>query len=169
MEPPDPGVLEAARRGDRSALEAVLRHCRPELCRIARQYCPPEVDPEDAVQESMLLIYRRLSGLRAIEAFPAWMLAIVRRTCRHLAAKARPVAADVGGDFLVVSGDSPALGKDLVAAIARLPASYRDAVILRDVEELALSEIADALQLTLEATKNRIHRGRLRIRADLCD
>lgn len=112
----------------------------------------------------MLLIYRHITGLRSNEAFPAWVASIVRRVCQRQALRQAPPAEEVAEDMLVGSDDAPALGYDLTRAFADLPDTYREAVILRDVEELALAEIAEALELSLETTKNRIHRGRKRLR-----
>lgn len=115
----------------------------------------------------MLLIYRHITGLRSNEAFPAWVASIVRRVCQRLAQRQLPATEEVAEDMLVSSDDAPALGYDLAHAFADLPDAYREAVILRDVEELALTEIAAALELSLETTKNRIHRGRKRLRSYL--
>lgn len=54
--------------------------------------CASSVDPEDAVQESLLLIYQRIGALRKIAAFPAWTFSIVRRECYRLLT-ARPSRA----------------------------------------------------------------------------
>lgn len=115
----------------------------------------------------MLLIYRHLAGLRSNEAFPAWVASIVRRVCHRQAQRQAPPAEELAEDMLVAPDDSAALGYDLARAFASLPDAYREAVLMRDVEELALAEIADALGLSLEATKNRIHRGRKRLRGRL--
>ncbi|WP_219906247.1 RNA polymerase sigma factor [Photobacterium phosphoreum] len=52
---------------------------------------------------------------------------------------------------------------DLIAAIHSLPDKYRAVILLRDLEELSIGEIADKLLLTRMAVKSRIHRGRLMI------
>lgn len=115
----------------------------------------------------MLLIYRHVTGLRSNEAFPAWVASIVRRVCQRLALRQMPPTEEIAEDTLVGSDEAPALGYDLVQAFADLPGAYREAVILRDVEELALTEIAEALEVSLEIAKNRIHRGRKRLRSYL--
>ena len=70
---------------------------------------------------------------------------------------------------MLVYPDRPDLRSDLAAAIQSLPEKYREAIILRDFEEYSISEIADQLQLTREAVKSRIHRGRQMVQEYLKD
>lgn len=64
---------------------------------------------------------------------------------------------------------TPDLHSDLAAAIQSLPVKYRDAIILRDLEEFSVAEMAMTLRLTREAVKSRIHRGRQMAREYLHD
>ena len=53
---------------------------------------------------------------------------------------------------------------DLSRAIQSLPDHYREVILLRDIEELSIDEIASVLSLTRESVKARIHRARMLIR-----
>ena len=53
---------------------------------------------------------------------------------------------------------------DLSRAISALPASYREVLILRDVDELTAPEVAAQLGLSLEAVKSLLHRARVMVR-----
>src|SRR5262245_40414136 len=72
--------LEAARMGDRRALERVLTSSRQNLRRYAEFHCIIN-DVEDAVQESLLLVSRKLCDLRELECFTSWLFRIVKREC----------------------------------------------------------------------------------------
>ncbi|TBR72128.1 MAG: RNA polymerase sigma factor [Burkholderiaceae bacterium] len=166
----DPILLESARQGDLTALERLLALCRPELARIAQSQCASSVDPEDAVQESLLLIYKRIGALRTIAAFPAWTFSIVRRECYRLLRAMRGQVELPEPDHLIFAyTDQFELRVDLAAAIQSLPEKYREAIILRDFEEFSITEIADQLLLTREAVKSRIHRGRQMLQEYLRD
>jgi RNA polymerase sigma factor (sigma-70 family) len=157
----DTTLVEAARQGEFSALEQLLTACRPDLRRIASTQCTSRVDAEDAVQESLLLIYRRIGTLRTIASFPAWTFSIVRRECHRLWRAMRGETTLPEADHrLFTYTDHFELRNDLTAAIQSLPDKYREVIILRDFEEFSITEIADQLLLTRAAVKSRIHRGR---------
>ena len=164
------GQLEAARQGDLAAVEQLLAECRPGLQRIAQTQCSHSVDPDDAVQESLLLIYRRIGALRTLASFPAWTFSIVRRECHRLW-RAMHGERSVENENLPVAVyiDHFELRSDLAAAIQSLPQKCREAIILRDFEEFSIGEIADQLSLTREAVKSRIHRGRQMVQEYLKD
>ena len=163
--------VEAAIAGDHAALLAVLAAAQPDVRRFARLNCRAS-EVEDAVQETLWLLYRRIGSLRAAAALSGWLFAIVRRQCARLARLAfgGAEAAD-DADFenrLVARGDQE-LRIDLTRAVQSLPQHYREVVLLRDVEELTIDEIGAALDLTRETVKARLHRARRMIREYLRD
>src|SRR5258708_15972438 len=80
----DSKLVEDARTGDLNAVAQLLAVCRPNLRRIAQSQCADGVDPDDAVQESMLQIYRRIAALRTLAPFPPWPFSIFRPDCPRL-------------------------------------------------------------------------------------
>ncbi|TAL53011.1 sigma-70 family RNA polymerase sigma factor [Pandoraea sp.] len=166
----DPVLLESAQQGDLAALEQLMTLCRPNLRRIAQTQCASSVDPEDAVQESLLLIYQRIGALRTVASFPAWTFSIVRRECYRLLRAMRGQVELPEPDHPVFAyTDHFDLRLDLAAAIQSLPEKYRQVIILRDFEECSITEIADQLLLTREAVKSRIHRARQMVQEYLKD
>ena len=163
-------LIEAARQGDRSALERLLQVCKPDLRRIAQTQCASAADADDAVQETIWLVYRRIGALRTITSFSAWTFSIIRRECHRLMRRMRGQVELPTDDHPVFAYyTQPDLQVDLAAAIQSLPEKYREAIILRDFEEYSITEIASELRLTREAVKSRIHRGRQMIREYLLD
>lgn len=113
----DPILVEAARQDDIEAVQRLLIVCRSDLRRIAHTQCAAGVDAEDAVPESMLLIYRRIRALRAGAAFPAWALSIVQRECHRLWRSMRGEVELPAADPYRTSGAAPGSGRrDPVAA-----------------------------------------------------
>jgi len=167
---PDKPLIEAARQGDRAALERLIAVSQPDIRRFARSQCAPS-DTDDAVQETLWLVYRRIGALRTAAAFPAWVLAIVQRECRRMLQRmfrrGEPLPEEATPEF--AERPEPVLRLSLLEAIHSLPDKYREVIVLRDVEEFTISEIATELMLTREAVKTRIHRGRRMIREYLED
>lgn len=122
--PLDQTLVERARQGDPIALEHLLAHCQPDMRRIAHAECASHSDAEDAVKESLWLVYRRIGALRTLAAFPAWMFSIIRRECYRLMHRGRlPAPLPDPDDVLFAYHAHPDLQADLVAAIASLPPS----------------------------------------------
>jgi RNA polymerase sigma-70 factor (ECF subfamily) len=161
----DPSLVEAARRGDAEALVSLIVAAQPDVRRYAARNCRA-ADIDDAVQETLLLLYRRVGTLRAVTSFSAWLFAVARRACLRLlrlaAGSAEAPAADVEGRLALLAPEDIRI--DLSRAIQSLPDHYREVILLRDIEELSIDEIAGVLGLTRESVKARIHRARLMIR-----
>lgn len=155
------GDLEAARMGDSIALERVLCRSRQDLRRYAEFHCVIN-DVEDAVQESLITVSRKLCDLRTLECFTSWIFRIVKRECNRLKRGRRWLTGDaITDDILPVVTPEPSEWRhDVAAALESLPAHYREVVLLRDLEGLTIAEIADHLALTKEAVKSRLHRAR---------
>ena len=152
--------------GDHDALVRLLEVAQPDIRRFARQQCRSS-DADDAVQEALWLLYRRVGMLRAAAALPAWLLTVVRRACLRLARAALPKdnpTDDLADDLRLSTRPAPELRLDVAAAIGSLPPHYREVVLLRDVEEMTVDEIGAALALTREAVKARLHRARALLR-----
>jgi RNA polymerase sigma factor (sigma-70 family) len=156
------GDLEAARTGDRFALERVLVRSRQNLRRYAEFHCVIN-DIEDAVQESLLLVSRKLCDLRELECFTSWLFRIVKRECNRLKRGRRLLTGqDIPECILPVVYPEPnEWRQDIAAALESLPAHYREIILLRDLEGLTIDEMSTQLGLTREAVKSRLHRARV--------
>lgn len=159
-------LIALARDGDIGALSRLLVAAQPDIRRYARKVCKT-ADVDDAVQDALCLLHRRIGGLRLISAFSSWIFAIVRRECVRLARRTLQSAATVESienDLRFATRPDAELRLDLAAAIDALPQPYRVVIVLRDIEELTINEIAGHLGATREAVKARLHRGRVLVR-----
>ena len=158
-------LLEAARAGDPVALDGLLRLCQPDIRRYAQRHCMIS-DVDDAVQEALLILTRRLGSLRAVAAFSGWMFRVVQRECRRLGRKALnfdPYDEERLENWMVVRSNND-MRLELAAALEALPAHYREVILLRDFDELTIGEISARLELTPAAVKSRLHRARQLVR-----
>ena len=160
-------MIGAARAGDAAALEALLRVARPHIRRYAERYCVAQM-AEDATQEALWTLYRRLPALRSVAAFPLWLLRIVARICFGLVSPLwRRIEALQEDIQSAERPDAIELRLDLERAIEALPEGYREAILLFYLCELSVAETAGRLGISREAVKVRLHRGRAALRARL--
>ena len=80
---PDPGVVTAARAGDRPALEHLVTQCLPLVYNIVGRALNGHADVDDVVQETLLRMVRGLPKLRDPSAFRSWLVAITIRQVRN--------------------------------------------------------------------------------------
>jgi len=164
-------LIEAARGGDETALVSLLTVAQPDIRRYASWSCRSADDVDDAVQETLWLLYRRVGTIRALGSISGWLMTVVRRECGRLARRMFG-ASDIDrlhDDLRLSERPQHELRLDLAQAIRSLPEHYREVVLLRDIEEMSIDEIAATLDLTRESTKARLHRARLLIREYLSD
>lgn len=177
---------------DRPALEQVLGREAPRVYSLAWRLLGNDADAEDATQEVMLQVLRKLDSFRGEASFTTWLhrvtvnVALSYRRQRAAREKhhSRQPMDDLGGESPLpeqtVSGpvrhwaappDQQALDHEtrerIEAAIAGLPEKYRDVYVLADVEGLPNAEIGALLGLELAAVKTRLHRARLMVRHTL--
>jgi RNA polymerase sigma factor (sigma-70 family) len=162
-------LIAAAQTGDQEALLELLGCCQSQLRRYATRECASD-DVEEAVQDALWLLYRRVGALRAIGAFSAWLFQIIRRECLRRARK-RPDFIEWNEQELstraVERYCDEDLRIDLMRAISRLPANYREILILRDISGFSSEEVAVRLGIEVAAAKSRLHRARQMVRMEL--
>ena len=163
----DLALIDAARGGDKEAIVSLLELAQPDIRRYARQTCSTADDVNDAVQEALWVMYRRVGTLKTLTSFSAWLFAVVRRECLRLSRRMfarREDAIELESSNQHSHRPPFELRADLARAIQSLPDHYREVVLLRDIEELTIDEIAHALQRSREAVKANLHRARALLR-----
>lgn len=152
----DLALVSAARDGDPGAILRLLAIAQPDIRRYARRSCAAD-HVDDAVQETLIILHRRVGTLRAVSSISGWLVAVVRRECRRIE---RWIADRFAPEAEPRYETDDAARLDVCAAIESLPPHHREVVILRDFEELTVEEIGVRLGLTREAVKGRLHRAR---------
>jgi len=146
---------------------------------LARWLARDEQDAADIVQDAMLRAFVALDGLRGEDARP-WLLAIVRNSAYTWLRRNRPADLVVPYDEdLHDVGDASADPQQLAlraadrrrvdTALAALPVEFREAIVLRELEELSYREIATVLSVPVGTVMSRLSRGRLRLLRLLVD
>jgi RNA polymerase sigma factor (sigma-70 family) len=166
---PTAQVVSAAQRGDPRAITMLVSGSHVHVRRFARTLCSTPEDAEDATQEALIVLYRKIGTLRATAALASWMFQIVRNECirRSRIALHRPTAIAT----VEHSAEDAVLARleveRIVDAIAGLPSDQRSVLVLRDIQGLSGAATAQTLGLSRAAMKSRLHRGREALRAGL--
>ena len=161
-----PNLFEAARLGDLQAIARLLETAQPDIRRYARATCRSSADAEDAAQETLWILFRHVGTIRSLLAFSGWLFSVVRRECLRLARKAglAPSIDETQAEAALLSRPEADLRLDVAAAFEALPLHYRDVALMRDVKEMTIDEIAEALCATRQTVKARLHRARALMR-----
>lgn len=157
----------AAQAGDPAALEYMLVKLRPDIRRYARYQCQRSSAVDDVVQEALIILYRKVGTVRTSSALKGWLFKIITRLCMLPALKLLRGMEDlksVENSAYLARIPVDELRIDLVQALESLPATHREIILLRDLQEMTISEIANYLNITREATKSRLHRARAQVR-----
>jgi RNA polymerase sigma factor (sigma-70 family) len=168
---PWPGdqVVSAAQQGDSAAIAALVSGSHAHVRRFAHTLCATPEDAEEATQEALIVLVRKIGTLRATAALASWMFQIVRNECIRRARLSfhRPATTETAGP----SAEDEALARlemeRIVECIAGLPSDQRSVVVLRDIQGMSGAATARALGLSRAAMKSRLHRGREVVRTQL--
>ncbi|MER7824469.1 sigma-70 family RNA polymerase sigma factor [Streptomyces sp. NPDC096097] len=163
-------LIVAAQGGDLDAVTALVCGSHPNVRRFAYSLCASPEDAEDAAQEALIILYRKIGMLRASGALASWMFRIVRNECLRRA-RLMPRERAPLPDSAVMSAEDEVLehleAARVARAIAALPADQRRVLIMRDIQGYSGRMAADALGLSPAAMKSRLHRARATLRHTL--
>jgi RNA polymerase sigma factor (sigma-70 family) len=166
---PSEQVVSAAQQGDPRAIATLLDGSHAHVQRFAHILCATPEDAEDATQEALIVLYRKIGTLRATAALASWMFQIVRNECirktRVVFPKAPlPTTTEASAEDIALARLEM---ERIVGCVAGLPPEQRAVLVLRDIQGLSGAATAQALGLSRAAMKSRLHRGREALRARL--
>jgi RNA polymerase sigma-70 factor (ECF subfamily) len=175
--PSEHELIQRARLGDEDAFaELVMLHA-DRVYAALRRFGLGQDEADEVAQEVFLRAWRGLARFEERAQFSTWLYRIAFNEAqrqRSRRALPRAEADPEGEDPIVALPDSPELGPEaqslsrefeqvLDRALAQLPAQWRDAVVLRDIDGLSTEEAAQIVGVRQAAFKSRLHRGRMRL------
>ncbi len=186
----DRDLVEGLRRHEATAAERLVTTYGDRAYRLARGITGNAEDAEEVVQDVLWTVVRKIDTFRGESAFGSWLYRIVANAAYQKVRGRQSRRAEVSlddvlplfderGQHVAPMADWSARVDDhavqidlrmaLTSAIDKLPADYRTAVLLRDVEGLSHLQIAEVLSLSVPTVKSRVHRARLFLRKELGD
>lgn len=164
-------TLELARDGDPAAFAAIVRRHQDMVFSLARHALRSRAAAEDLAQEVFLELYRSLARIESAAHVLSWLRRVTSHRCIDELRRLRH-RMEQPMDPLPDRGTLPAsrelfLEGRLEQLVAALPPQARMVVLLRYQEELAPSEIADALNMPVNTVKSHLRRSLAVLRAGL--
>jgi RNA polymerase sigma-70 factor (ECF subfamily) len=186
----DETLAARAAAGDGHAFEQIVDRYEARVFRLACRLTS-ETDAPDVLQDTFLQVYRNLPSFRGESQFGTWLYRIATNAAlmlRRVRAR-RPaesldafmprfdehgIHAELPEQLKVACRADELVDRGVLAemarsGIARLPDLYRDAFVLRDLEEMSTSEVAQVLGVQPATVRQRVHRARLMLRGYLSD
>lgn len=178
-------LVQAAKRGDVSAFEQLVKRYDRNIFRIAQHITQNREDAEDVTQDAFLKAYENLEQFQGNSKFYTWLVRIaVNESLMKLRRRRTDRTVSLDEDIKTEEDTMPREVADwspnpeqlykqgelkdiLRKTIQGLPASFRTVFVLRDVEGLSTEETAEALNLSIPAVKSRLLRARLQLRERL--
>jgi RNA polymerase sigma-70 factor (ECF subfamily) len=178
-------MIAAVLAGEIQLYHELIRPYERSVYVMALSYMKNEADAEDVSQEAFIRAFRKLESFRAESKFSTWLISITinearTRLRRQALVRMEPLDQHPDKDKSI----SPALLRDwreipseavereevrtlIQLAVEQLPDIYREVFLMRDVEELTISETAEALNISIPSVKVRLHRARMRLQKQL--
>ncbi len=181
-------LLDFAGQPAEVALPRLLESQGGRLYSLALKFCGSPEDAEDLVQEVFLLAFRKWSQFRGASQPTTWLYTIASRACqRRRRRRAGEPASLTSLSDLMPFGDGPVADlpapeagpldaqlrrearENVERALSQLPRRYRMALVLKDLVELPVADVARVLSLKEATVKTRVHRARLQLRQALSE
>jgi len=178
---PDAELVKLAQDGDNRAFDELVRRYENKVYRLAFKILRHEDDAGEALQDAFLSAYRGLKNFKADSTFSTWLYRVATNAALMKYRKRREghvsleqsQSHDEDAEGLQIA-DWSALPDDelltgeldeiLSEGLDRLPDELREVFVMRDIEGLSNSDVAERLHLTVPAVKSRLHRARLQLR-----
>ncbi len=172
----DPALVRGALADDAQAARALVERHKEAVYRLARSATGDAEEAFDITQEAFVAAFAALHSYDPARPFRGWIAAIALNKCRdHARRRAvrrflRLPLSDNASDWIADEDPSPetvaADRAELAAtarAIAALPTSLKDVLILRTIEGMSQQETAEALGITAKAAETRLYRARQKL------
>lgn len=162
-------TVEAACRGDKAALGTLYERYYATMVWVAYSVLLDRSLAEDAAQQAFAKACEKLRGLKQLDRFGPWLTTI----CRHGAQDIMRVRSRDLSLRKAVAGEIPAranhngFDRAVKDAVDRLPAMYREVIVLHYYQQMSYKEIESVLGLSSDVVKGRLARARRQMQVHL--
>jgi len=172
-------LVRRCREGDAAAFEALYQTHAGRVYNLLMRMVGSVHDAEDLVQDVFMLVHRKLESFRGESSLSTWIYRLAVNLCldhvrgrqARMARATDSLDAETAAEPGTVEPRVPtAISRiDLERAIQRLPAGYRAAFLLHDVEGLEHKEVGSILGISEGTSKSQVHKARMKLRTLLAE
>ena len=170
-------LVRLVQRGNRHAFDLLVKKYQYKVAGIAQRFASNPADVQDIAQESFIKAYKAMESFRGESAFYTWLYRITVNTAKNFVVKnaGRGISVDVDtpdieaydGSERLHQGDNPEnilessdVKRVIKEALQSLPDDLRQAITLREIDDMSYDEIADVMGCPVGTVKSRISRAR---------
>ena len=179
MERQEQQWVDAARQGDQSAFEQLVKLYEKRVLALTTRMCKNPADAEEAAQEAFLSAWQGLPFFRRDASFSTWLYRLASNACVDLLRREGRRQSAAGPSLndeevqLEVPDTAPSpqeqaerseLRQQIEAGLQALTPDHRQVLLLREMHQLSYDEIAQTLDVDVGTVKSRINRGRKQLR-----
>ena len=178
--PDDAQLVARSLAQDHEAFGQLIERHASAIVNLGYRMVGNHAEAEDLAQETFLAAYKSLSTFRADSKFSTWLYRIAANKCKDWLRVKRPgqgrydLDADETLDLYVTEERTPEVllsrqqvAQELEKAIQRLPPLYREAFVLKHVEDLSYEEMEEILGVNGDTLKMRVYKGRVQLSREL--
>ena len=170
-------LIARLQKRDEAAFEELIRQYEKKVYTLCFRMCGNSEDAEEAAQDAFLALWRGIDRFRQESSLSTWIYRLATNACidtlRRRKKQSGSVSLDDEALFVDAVDTSPQpqetvehreTQKLLQEGLSALPEEYRKVLILREIEGLSYTEIAESASIELGTVKSRISRGRSLLR-----
>lgn len=170
-------LIARLQKRDEAAFEELIRQYEKKVYTLCFRMCGNSEDAEEAAQDAFLALWRGIDRFRQESSLSTWIYRLATNACIDTLRRRKKQSGSVSLDdeelFVDAVDTSPQpqetvehreTQKLLQEGLSALPEEYRKVLILREIEGLSYTEIAESASIELGTVKSRISRGRSLLR-----
>lgn len=176
-----PELIRAIRQGDSDAFGTLVKLYEKRIYNLALHYVKQSEEAKDLAQDIFVTVYKALDTLRDETKFTTWLYQVAVNHCRNRYKRLRRRGFfsshsidDPDSYVQLTSSDEPAgqleredIIKIVRSAIAAMPETEKEILVLRDIQDMSYEEISDILGVPLGTVKSKLNRARAALKNKL--
>jgi RNA polymerase sigma factor (sigma-70 family) len=175
----DTDLVASVRGGDLNAFSEIVSRYQQVVCAVAFSACGSHALSEDVAQETFVVAWKKISELEDSHRLRGWLCSIARNRARDILRKRRREVLKPDGeseDFPTTESDAPSPLQNAVSleeeqrlweALEAIPENYREPLVLFYRDGQSIAQVAEGLDLSVAAVKQRLSRGRSALRGSM--